>query len=158
MDTITGELKMLGKATVFPQGATYSVIEIGAQHLINITIASGLDNYLQSALGKDCTLHLSRGKAIVGVDVAGASYALKGGSGSAAAACLAAGLFGLVFALFTLMNLGDLLMGRKGDMGNLVGALIFAVLTFFCVRALVRNVSVIKRLSAVKARPGVIQI
>lgn len=68
----------------------------------------------------------------------GASYALKGGTGAVFAACFLAGLFGLVFALFTFMNLADL-MGRRGDKGHLVGGLIFAVLTFFCVRAFIRN-------------------
>jgi hypothetical protein len=158
MNSITGELKMLGKANVFNQGTTYSVIEIGVKHLTDVSVSSGLDNYLQSAIGKECTLHLSRSKAIVGVDVDGKSYALKGGSGTAAIACILAGFFSLVCGLFCLMNLGDLVIGRKGDAGNMFGGLIFGVLTVFAVRAFVRNAGVIKRLGAVRSRPGVIEI
>jgi hypothetical protein len=158
MNSITGELKMLGKASVFNQGTTYSVIEIGGSHLTDISVSSGLDNYLQSAIGKECTLHLSRGKAIVGVDVDGKSYALKGGSGTAAIACMLAGFFSLVFGLFCLMNFGDLVLGRKGDAGNMFGGLIFGVLAFLAVRAFLRNAAVIRRLGSVRSRPGVIEI
>jgi TM2 domain-containing membrane protein YozV len=99
---IEGKLKMLGKSSGSDRDRKYSLIEIGDQHLQNVSITNGLDNFLHKGLDseKPVTIWVFK-SSILGIVVDEKLYASEPGTG------VATWLFtSLMFGFFALFVVG----------------------------------------------------
>lgn len=157
MKTVSGQLTLLGNATRSPNHITYSTIEIDKTNINNLSIGPGLDNYLSTSLGKECTLHINNGS-IIGIDTNGKSYIASVPLAVVLFLAMVAGFFGLIFTGLAFANFVDGMFGRKVDYGNIMGGLLFIVLGLFFWRSTYRNIRTGGNLRKLSKRPGVVKV
>lgn len=156
MKTVSGQLKRLGDHDYEEHGKTYSVIEIGDEHLTKVFVPKTLDMYLTTSQGRECTLYLNRGRFLFAVNENGRTHALKVGVGLPLVHMLITGFFGFLFLLGFLANVWDGMYTRGGAGLNFMGAMFFAALAFFSLRAFLRSLRVFRDGAEVRALPGAI--
>lgn len=156
MKTVTGQLKGLGEHSYEEHGKTYSVIEIGDEHLTKVFVPQSLDMYLTTSRGRECTLYLNRGRFLFAVKQNGRTHALNVGVGLLLVHMLITGFFGLAFLLGFLANVWDGMYTRGGAGLNFMGAMFFAALAFFSLKAFVRSLRIFRDGGKVRALPGAI--
>tara|TARA_Y100001972_G_C7660621_1_gene333158 strand:+ start:3167 stop:3643 length:477 start_codon:yes stop_codon:yes gene_type:complete len=156
MKTVSGQLKRLGEHDYEEHGKTYSVIEIGDEHLTKVFVPKSLDMYLTTCQGRECTLYLNRGRFLFAVNENGRTHALKVGVGLPLVHMLITGFFGFLFLLGFLANVWDGMYTRGGAGLNFMGAMFFAALAFFSLRAFLRSLRVFRDGAKVRALPGAV--
>lgn len=156
MKTVSGQLKRLGEHDYEEHGKTYSVVEIGDEHLTKVFVPKSLDMYLTTSQGRECTLYLNRGRFLFAVNENGRTHALKVGVGLLLVHMLITGFFGFVFLLGFLANVWDGMTTRGGAGLNFMGAMFFAALAFFSLRAFVRSLRIFRDGGKVRALPGAV--
>lgn len=156
MKTVSGQLKRLGEHDYERHGKTYSVIEIGDEHLTKVSVPKSLDTYLTTSQGRECTLYLNGGRFLFAFTENGRTYALKVGRGVLIMWMLMTGFFGFLFLPLFLSNVWAFMTARGGDGLNFLGALFCGALTFFSLRAFMLTLRTIMDLGKVRALPGAI--
>lgn len=156
MKTVHGQLRGLGEHNYEKHGKTYSVIEIGDEHLTKVFVPESLDLYLTTSQRRECTLYLNQGRFLYGITNNDRTYAIKDDTASIFVALLLSGLFGFFFLFWFFVNFWDAMRSQREGGLLFMSAMFFGALAFFTVRAFFRNLSVLKDLGKVRALPGAI--